>query len=228
MASIGNMPSIKRRLIRLNPSAFLLVAQLLVLVLHALFDDLKSQRGLISAFSVVILVLVVWVVSRNAKVSWFAWTLAGGSFFLSLLSAFIENANLLAGSSLVAALLYFYAAGGLIVYMMSDDKVTRDELFGLGATFTLLAWGFAYLYLVCQTWLPGSFFSSIVVDRPLTFLEFLSLSFTNLTATGLGDIMPAGATARILVMLEQFVGIGYVAMVVSRLISLTTQRKKRP
>lgn len=227
MTPVKYLTPIQSRLLRLNPSAFLLVAQLIVLILHALFDDLKSQRGLISAFSVLVLVLVVWVVSRNAKVSWFAWILAGGSFVLSLLSAFSENENMLAWSSLVEALLYYYAAGGLIAYMMRDDKVTTDELFGLGATFTLLAWGFAYLYLVCQTWLPGSFFSSIVTDRPLTFLELLSLSFTNLTATGLGDIMPVGATARILVMLEQFVGIGYVAMVVSRLISLTTQRRKR-
>ena len=227
MSPAKYLTPIQSRLLRLNPSAFLLVAQLLVLILHALFDDLKSQRGLISVFSVVILVLVVWVVSRNVKLSWFVWILAGGSFTLSLLSAFIENKNLLAWSSLLEALLYFYAAGGLIVYMMSDDKVTKDELFGLGATFTLLAWGFAYLYLVCQTWLPGSFLSSMITERPLTFLEFLSLSFTNLTATGLGDIMPISATARILVMLTQFVGIGYVAVVVSRLISLTTQKKKR-
>jgi len=228
MASSRYVTPIQRRILRWNPSAFLLAAQLLVLVLHAVFDDLKSQRGLISAFSVVILLLVVWVVSRSSKISWLAWILAGGSFTLSLISAFIENANLLAWSSLIEAVLYFYAAGGLIAYMMSDDRVTTDELFGLGATFTLLAWGFAYLYLVCQTWLPGSFYSSVITNRSLTFLEFLSLSFTNLTATGLGDIMPIGATARILGMLEQFAGIGYVAMVVSRLISLTTQRKKRP
>jgi hypothetical protein len=36
--------------------------------------------------------------------------------------------------------------------------------------------------------------------------------------------MPLGATARVLVMLEQFAGVGYVAVVVSRLIGLTILR----
>lgn len=44
----------------------------------------------------------------------------------------------------------------MVAYIMKDYRVTTDELFAAGATFTLLAWGFAYLYLVCQTWLSWS------------------------------------------------------------------------
>jgi hypothetical protein len=54
-------------------------------------------------------------------------------------------------------------------------------------------------------------------------VELLFLSFTNLSATGLGDVMPVSTTARVLAMLEQFTGVGYVAVVVSRLIGLTIQ-----
>lgn len=43
------------------------------------------------------------------------------------------------------------------VGMLRDHHVTRDELFAVGATLTLLAWGFAYAFFVCQTWFPGSF-----------------------------------------------------------------------
>jgi hypothetical protein len=116
----------------------------------------------------------------------------------------------------------------MVAYMMEDYRVTTDELFAAGATFTLLAWGFTYAYLACQTWLPGSFTSSLHPGRPSTFLELLSLSFTNLTATGLGDILPATPFARVLVLLEQSAGIGYVAVVVSRLIGMTlTQQKEQ-
>lgn len=59
--------------------------------------------------------------------------------------------------SLLEAALYFYTAGSLIAYTMQDDRVTTDELFAAGATFTLIAWGFVYVYLVCQTWYPHSF-----------------------------------------------------------------------
>jgi hypothetical protein len=39
--------------------------------------------------------------------------------------------------------LYFYAAYALILYMLEDHVITRDELFAVGATFTLVAWAFA-------------------------------------------------------------------------------------
>jgi hypothetical protein len=52
----------------------------------------------------------------------------------------------------------------------------------------------------------------------------LSLSFTNLTATGLSDILPANTTARVLIMLTQFSGVGFVAVVISRMVALALAR----
>jgi Ion channel len=110
--------------------------------------------------------------------------------------------------------------------MMEDYRVTTDELFAAGATFTLLAWGFAYAQLACQTWLPGSFSGDTYSGQPWSFLELLYMSFNNLSSTGLGDIVPITAPARVLVMLEQFAGVAYIAVVVSRLIGLTIVRHK--
>lgn len=210
-----------------HPSGFLLAAQLLSLVLYAIFDELHSGRAILSAFGALVLVLVLWVVSRSPVVQWLAWAVAVPAFVLTILSAFIVNSNLLAWASTLDAMLYFYAAGSLIVYMMDDRRVTTDELFAAGATFTLLAWGFAYLYLAFQEWIPGSFLYSTHPGQLLTFIEMLSLSFTNLSATGLGDIMPVAAPTRVLVMLEQFAGVGYVTIVVSRLIGMTLSSRDR-
>ena len=80
-------------------------------------------------------------------------------------------------SSLLEAALYFYAAGALISYMLHDYRVTTDELYASGATFTLLAWGFAYACLVCQAWIPGSFTGSVEPERPRRWIELLFLSF---------------------------------------------------
>ncbi|CAG0989748.1 hypothetical protein GEOBC_02305 [Geobacteraceae bacterium] len=213
-----------RAIPRHHPSAFLLAAQLLSLVLYALFDGSSSGRAVLGAFGVLVLALVVWVINRSPTIRWIAWVIAVPAFALSLLSVMIIDQNLLIWSSLLEATLYFYAAGSLIAYMMKDYRVTTDELFAAGATFTLLAWGFAYAYLVCQTWVPGSFVGGNHPGQPLTFLEFLSLSFTNLSATGLGDILPINPPGRVLVMLEQFAGVAYIAVVVSRLIGMTIVR----
>lgn len=209
---------------RRHPSGFLLAAQLLSLVIYPLFDDMASGRVVFGAFGVLVLTLAVWVVNRSPAFSWVAWVLAVPAFLLSLAAVVLDSQALLVASSVLEALLYFYAAGALIAYMMSDHRVTTDELYAAGATFTLLAWGFAYAFLVCQAWYPGSFTGAVEPERPRTWLELLFLSFTNLSAVGLGDVIPLGAGARVLVMLEQFAGVGYVAVVVSRLIGLTMLR----
>lgn len=215
-----------RALARQHPSGFLLAAQLLSLVLYAALVGTPGGRELLSVIGIVILMLVVWVITRSPALNWIAWVLVAPALVLSVLTIFFDNRAFLIGSSLLEAALYFYAAGSMVAYMMEDYRVTADELFAAGATFTLLAWGFAFLYLACQTWLPGSFLGLNDPDQPHTFLELLSLSFTNLTATGLGDILPVAPIARVLVMLEQFAGIGYVAVVVSRLIGMTLMQQK--
>ncbi len=169
---------------------------------------------------------MVWVITRSPAINWIAWVLVAPAILLSLLWILFPNPVLLIWSSLLEGVLYFYAAGSLVAYMMKDYRVTTDELFAAGATFTLLAWGFAYAYLVCQTVFPGSFTGSVNPDQPRTFLDLLFLSFTNLTAAGLGDILPVTPPARVLVMLEQFAGIAYIAVVVSRLIGMTIIRQQ--
>jgi len=211
---------------RRHPSAFLLAAQLVSLAVYAAFEGAPSGRVIFSFFGMLILVLAVWVVIHSPAISWVGWILASLAVVLSLLSWLFANPGLLIWAALLEAVLYFYGAGGLIVYMMRDDQVSIDELFAAGATFTLIAWGFAYLYLVCQAWSPGSFSGGIHTAEPRTFIELMFLSFANLSATGLSDIMPVFAPARVLVMLEQFAGVAYIAVVVSRLIGLTIVRSR--
>jgi hypothetical protein len=216
-----------RASVRRHPSAFLLAAQLLSLMVFPLLDDVVAGRVVFGAFSALVLLLAVWVVNRTPAINWIAWLIAAPAFVMSLMAAVTGSHTLLAWSSLLEALLYLYAAGSLIAYMMSDHRVTSDELFAAGATFTLLAWAFAYLYLVCQFWYPGSFTGAVEPGRPRTWLELLFLSVTNLSATGLGDVLPLAPQARVLVMLEQFCGVAYVAVVVSRLIGLSLLRADR-
>ena len=212
---------------RRHPSAFLLAAQLLSLLLYPIMDDTTSGRMLFGAVALVVVPLTVWVVAHSPSVRWVGWLLAIPAVVLTVTGIALDRPGLLQLSAVLEAALYFYAAGGLIVYMMNDHEVSADELFAAGATFTLLAWGFAYAFFVCQAWYPDSFVGIEEPDRPRRWLELLSLSFSNLSATGLSDIMPVGSPARVLVMLEQFAGIGYIAIVVSRLIGLTIIRHRR-
>lgn len=217
-----------RMLAARHPSAFLLAAQLSSLLVYPLMDDTQAGRLLFSAVALVVVPLAVWVVNRSPFQNAIAWLLAAPAIALTLAALLLDQPGLLPLSAVLEALLYLYAAGSLIAYMMRDHEVTADELFAAGATFTLLAWGFAYLFFACQAWAPGSFTGMIEPGRPRTWMELLFLSFTNLSATGLGDVLPVASPARVLVMLEQFAGVGYIATVVSRLIGLTIAVRRGP
>ncbi|WP_457326388.1 ion channel, partial [Roseateles sp. P5_E11] len=55
--------------------------------------------------------------------------------------------------------------------------------------------------------------------------ELMFLSFALLSSTGIGDVIPVRPLARAATSLEMFVGVGYLAAVVSRLIGLTLLRR---
>lgn len=212
---------------RHHPSAFLLAAQLLSLAIYPFIDDSPTGRVLVGAVALVVVPLVVWVVRRSPAANWIAWLLAIPAIVLTLAGVLLDRDGLFAISATFEAALYFYAAGSLISYMLRDHEVTVDELFAAGATFTLLAWAFAYAFYVCQAWVPNSFTGAVEPERPRQWMELLFLSFTNLTATGLGDVLPLSGPARALAILEQFAGVGFVTMAVSRLIGLTLATRKR-
>jgi len=96
----------------------------------------------------------------------------------------------------------------------------------VGATFTLVAWAFAYTYTVCQAIEPHSFTAAVSPRQNRSWMELLFLSFTTLTSTGLSDVIPIKAFARSLVMIEQLAGVGYVAMVVSRLVGMLVLNRR--
>jgi hypothetical protein len=143
---------------------------------------------------------------------------------LLLLQAVLHMTWLLPWSAALEAVFYFYAAGSLIAYMMEDQRATTDELFAAGATFTLVAWGFTYLFVVLQALQPGSFSAAVNPDSPRTWTELMFLSFALLSSTGIGDVIPLKPPARALASVEMFAGVMYLAAVVSRLIGLSLLR----
>jgi hypothetical protein len=213
--------------LRRHPSGALLAVQLLGLLLYPLMEDTGAGRALFNTFGVLVRALVLWVVMRSPTANWIAWLLAAPAVLLAALGGWGGQSQWLVWSQLLESALYFYAAAGLIAYMLGDHEVTADELVAAGATFTLLAWGFAFAYSACQTLYPGSFIAAVEPGAARSWMELLFLSFTTLSGVGLGDIMPISPWGRALVMLEEFAGVMYIAVVVSRLIGLTIIRSER-
>jgi hypothetical protein len=210
---------------RREPSAVLLAAQLAAVLLYPFMESSDVGRSLFSVFGIAILGLVVLAVRTSPGLTWVGVLLGIPATVLLLIQAVTRDDALLPYSSAFEAVLYFYAAGALIAYMLADHVITRDELFAVGATFTLVAWAFAYSYTVCQAIEPGSFTAAVDPSAERSWMELLFLSFTTLSSTGLGDVIPIKPFARSMVMIEQVAGLAYVAMVVSRLVGLLVLRR---
>ena len=200
------------------------MAQLLALVAYPFLDTSRVGSAVLGVISMIAVGLALWVVRSTPALTVIAVCSGVPAVVMtcSRRSSTSEDWVTLT-SALLHAPFYFYVSYSLIRYLFHDDRVTTDELYAIAATFTVVAWGFAYVYLAVVMMSPDSI-------QPLSqgtgrFFELLFFSFTNLTSVGLSDILPVGAHARSFVILEQVAGVLYVAMVISRLVALTVQRR---
>ena len=210
--------------VRRTPSALLLVVQLAGVLLYPFMEDTSVGRAAFAMFGILVLVLAVLAIRATPFLSWVSLLFAAPAVVLLAIQVFTARHELFPWSSAFEAVLYFYAAMSMLAYMLEDTHVGTDELFAIGAVFTLLAWAFAFVYVVVQALVPGSFATDGAGTR--SWMELLFLSFTTLSSTGLSDITPIGGHARSVVMLEQVAGVFYIAMVVTRLIALKAARTK--
>src|SRR6185312_12908265 len=216
-----------RWLIRLyrHPSALLLVVQLIGLLLYPFIEEKAGGSTAFHVFSVFVLAVTVGMVHRTSGQIRAILVIAAAVVVSNVAQTFSHDPALDAWSSAFEALFYFYAAGSLIGYMLADRRATPDEIFCAAATFTLLAWGFTYVFLAWQDVQPGCFAAAVNSSAPRTWSELVYLSFALLSSTGIGDVIPLTPHARALAALEMFVGLMYLTLVVSRLIGLTLLRR---
>ncbi len=213
-------PCIKR-----YPYAMLLCVQLLSVIFYGFFATSHLNQLLLNCIGLVVPFVAVLVVYRTPATNWVAFVLITPAVVCSVL-AVNGWQHLLVWAQLSESLLYFYAAFSLVMYMYRDDVVTLDELFAAAATFTLLVWGFALAYSVCQQLYPNSILAAVNPEQPRTWIELLFMSFSIQSSTGVGDVIPVSGPARAIASLQIFAGVMYLTIVLSRLVGLAASSKK--
>lgn len=198
------------------------MAQLLAVLAYPFLDTSRAGSAVLGVMSMVAVGLALWVVRSTPALTFIAVALGVPALVMTVLEAAMPGETwVVLTSALLQAPFYFYVFYGTIRYVFHDDKVTTDELYAIGAAFTVLAWGFAYVYVAVEIIWPGSI-------EPLSngsgrFFDLLFFSFTILTSVGLSDILPTASHARSVVMVEQVAGVLYVAIIISRLMAMTVR-----
>jgi len=208
------------------PFAMLLCVQLLSVLFYGFMTDSKTSYLIFICLGLVVPILTVWVVFRSPAANWVGFVLAAVSVGTSLLAIFGGQAQLLVWAHAFESSLYFYAAISLVMYMFKDDIVTLDELYAAAATFTLLVWGFALLYSVCQQIYPHSIIGGSSATQLRSWIELLYFSFSVQSGTGMSDLLPVSPQSRAIASLQMFTGVMYITIVISHLVGLAATRKK--
>ena len=209
------------------PFAMLLCVQLVSVLFYGVMTDSKASHLIFNCIGLAVPILAVWVVYRLPATNWIGFVLVTASISTSLLAVFGGQEQLLVWAQSFESLLYFYAATSLVMYMFKDETVTLDELYAAAATFTLLVWGFALVYSVCQQIYPKSIIGGSNLNTLRSWAELLFLSFSIQSGTGLSDILPVGLPARAVASIQMFSGVMYITIVVSHLVGLAASRKTK-
>jgi hypothetical protein len=114
-------------------------------------------------------------------------------------------------------------------YLLMKGPITADKLHGALAAYIMIAMFWAFIYTLLESLKSGSF--SLGSGNPTgtdIFYHLLYFSFTTLTTVGYGDITPVSDQARSLVMVEQLMGVFFVAVLIARLAGLYPPRPDIP
>ena len=117
----------------------------------------------------------------------------------------------------------------LLRYVLDAHLITTDKVFGAVSAYVLIALTFACLFAMLQ-YIETHAFHIAQVNNPdgmMSWSEVTYFSFTVLTSTGFGEITPVTDMARSLIVIEQVLGVMYVAFLVARLANLYGLKHRR-
>jgi hypothetical protein len=113
--------------------------------------------------------------------------------------------------------------GMVLVKVFEGGSVTVHRIIGSIVVYMLIGnvWAQIYQFLYINS--PGSIqFPAADNGSSMAASKFLYFSYTTLTTTGFGEILPTNVISRTVVIIEQLIGVLYPVVLIGRLVSLVT------
>jgi hypothetical protein len=216
LSSWGWLRSHKWRLLLAGMASLLLISPI-----SAVYDE---QDNIITPLmAVIFLAVILGTAERKPTIL----LLAGFTLVWLVLSIATPGSGIFAGQSLMAPLLFMVLLGAIFVllarWMVRAVHINAEVLCAALCGYLLLGFLWAGFYSVVEqvrilTKQPDGFFSS--TETVFTASDWLYFSYTTLTTTGYGDILPRGGEVRMLAVVEAMVGLFYNTIVIARFVGL--------
>ena len=196
----------------------------LVLVLIVATYALAVSQGsspVLGSVVVFLQIATVWFVLRTAR----AGRAARATAFVILVvaGAVAVTGGVLGGSGshlailLASTVLYLIAPVVVVRHLIGRSVVDRETILGVIAAYLLIGMFFAFVYRVVGVVEPGPFFGSGGEANPPQALFF---SFTTVSTTGYGNLVPAGSTGQTLAVAEMIIGQLFLITALGKVVSV--------
>jgi hypothetical protein len=212
-----------------GPCTYLLLALLGLILVYPYLTGGIASRVVLGLLYAAVLLGGAFAIERSPRL--FVFGLGLGALGIAAQWTYLATELRLAGlaAAFVYVLFLLLTIGEVLRYILTKGPITADKLHGALAAYLMIAFLWAFIYILIENIAPGSFTLGgrpVGADPQKTFLHLLYFSFTTLTTTGYGDIIPVSDQARSIVIIEQFTGVFYVGVLIARLAGLypPTQR----
>jgi hypothetical protein len=195
---------------------YLFVVLLALIGVVPFVEPSPTGRLTISAINLFIMIAAVAAVGRTVLSFVIILLLAGAALASQYLGMSWGDTQHVVHSWMFGATLYAVTIGYMLRYVFQPDVMTADKLFGAASAYLMLGALWMFVYKLIDNYYPGSFAIAGASSTPDN-LDLLYFSFTVLTSTGFGDIVPLTRQARAVCVLEQLAGALFVAILIARL-----------
>lgn len=123
---------------------------------------------------------------------------------------------------ILGTLLFFFIGSFWIAYkqILFEGEVDSNKMIGSFSLYLLLGLIWTVFYLILIQLDPTAFTGIDEGNWKQNFAQVAYYSFVTLTTLGYGDILPVNKVAQFFVYMEAIIGVFYMAIIVSSLISL--------
>jgi len=125
--------------------------------------------------------------------------------------------NWLSAGTLIEVALLTAAAAAILHRVVSAVEVSSRTILGALSVYAIFGLLFAFLFATVERIQGSPFFGEVADPRSSDYIFF---SFTTLTTTGYGDLVPVGQPGRMLAGLEMMIGQIFLVTLVAGLVSL--------
>jgi len=213
--------------LRGNRNLILFCALMLTIVMLPAFEHSERGELLFAVMSMFITFVSVVVNGRSRSLFWIAFVLAGPAVVLRAVAFLNDSTPILLWSWGLSAAVLVATMLRLLEDVFAPGAVSRDRLFGCVTVYVLIGLLWCHLYAIIVELSPGAFTGLEGPSRSLRVADLAYFSLNVVTTVALTNVLPVSRTAQMVVLLQEFASVFYMAFVIARLVGMYSSAAAR-